>query len=63
MSPAKAEVLEVEGREIRVTNPDKPYFPESGITKLDVVRYHVEVAEASMHGCGDRPVVLHRLHA
>ena len=60
MSPAKAEVLEVDGREIKVTNPDKPYFPERGITKLDVVRYHVEVAEASLHGCGDRPVVLHR---
>jgi DNA ligase D-like protein (predicted polymerase) len=60
MSPTKAEVLEVQGREIRVTNPDKIYFPARGITKLDVVRYHVEVAEASLHGCRDRPVVLHR---
>jgi bifunctional non-homologous end joining protein LigD len=60
MSPTKAEVLEVQGREIRVTNPDKVYFPARGITKLEVVRYHVEVAEASLHGCRDRPVVLHR---
>ena len=60
MSPSKPELLEVDGREIKVTNPEKPYFPELGITKLDVVRYHVEVAEASLHGCGDRPSVLHR---
>jgi bifunctional non-homologous end joining protein LigD len=60
MSPTKAEVLEVQGREIRVTNPDKIYFPSRGITKLDVVRYHVEVVAASLHGCRDRPVVLHR---
>jgi bifunctional non-homologous end joining protein LigD len=60
MSPAKAEVLEVAGREIRVSNPSKPYFPQAGLTKLDVVRYFADVAEVALHGCRDRPVVLHR---
>src|ERR671910_171475 len=60
MSPAKAEVLEVAGREIRVTNPSKPYVPRAGLTKLDVVRYFADVAEVALHGCRDRPVVLHR---
>jgi DNA ligase D-like protein (predicted polymerase) len=60
MSPAKTEVLQVEGREIRVTNPAKVYFPALGLTKLDVVRYFVEVGEAALHGCRDRPSILHR---
>jgi bifunctional non-homologous end joining protein LigD len=60
VSPAKAEVLDVAGHEIRVTNPSKPYFPEAGLSKLEVVRYFVEVAPFALHGCRDRPVVLHR---
>jgi hypothetical protein len=31
-------VLDVGGREVAVSNPSKPYFPEAGVTKLDVVR-------------------------
>src|ERR671936_3082532 len=61
--PTPAETLEVEGREIRVTNPDKVYFPdaESGpITKLELVRYWIEVADAALAGCRDRPTTLHR---
>jgi bifunctional non-homologous end joining protein LigD len=60
VSPTKAEVLEVGGREIRVTNPDKVYFTDLGVTKLDVIRYFAEVAWAALNGCRDRPVVLHR---
>ena len=59
----KAETLDVAGRDIRVTNPDKLYFPDAPdgpITKLDLVRYWVEVADAALIGCRDRPTTLHR---
>jgi len=52
--------LDVGGQEVAVTNPDKVYFPEAGITKLDVVRYYVTVAEAALRGAGGRPNVLVR---
>ncbi|MGH2679904.1 MAG: DNA polymerase domain-containing protein [Actinomycetota bacterium] len=58
-----AETLEVAGRDIRVTNPDKAYFPDAPggpITKMDLVRYWIEVAEAALVGCRDRPTTLHR---
>ena len=53
-------VLEVAGREVTVTNPAKVYFPEAGITKLDVVRYYLSVAEGALRGAGGRPNVLVR---
>jgi DNA ligase D-like protein (predicted polymerase) len=59
----EAETLEVAGRDIRVTNPKKVYFPDAPggpITKLALVRYWVEVAEAALVGCRDRPTTLHR---
>jgi bifunctional non-homologous end joining protein LigD len=55
--------IEVQGREIRVTNPDKVYFPDAEggpITKFDVVEYWAIVAEAALNGCRDRPAILHR---
>jgi bifunctional non-homologous end joining protein LigD len=58
--------IEVQGRQIRVTNPDKVYFPEAEggpITKLEVVEYWAAVAEAALHGCRDRPEILHRFPA
>jgi DNA ligase D-like protein (predicted polymerase) len=57
----KAEVLTVEGREVRVTNPDKPYYSrEARLSKLDVVRYYLAVAPGALRGIRDRPVVLKR---
>jgi bifunctional non-homologous end joining protein LigD len=52
--------LEVGGREVRVTNPGKVFFPGRGYTKLDLVRYYVEVGEAALRGVRDRPMVLKR---
>jgi DNA ligase D-like protein (predicted polymerase) len=57
---AERVVLEVGGREIAVSNPSKVYFPEAGITKLDVVRYYLAVAEGALRGAGGRPNVLVR---
>jgi DNA ligase D-like protein (predicted polymerase) len=53
-------VLEVGGHEVAVSNPSKVYFPEAGITKLDVVRYYLAVAEGALRGAGGRPNVLVR---
>jgi bifunctional non-homologous end joining protein LigD len=56
-----AEVLTVAGREVRVTNPDKPYFSrDAKLTKLDVVRYYLSVADGALAGIRDRPFVLKR---
>ena len=53
-------LLDVGGREVSVSNPDKLYFPEAGITKLEVVRYYLAVAEGALRGAGGRPNVLVR---
>src|SRR5436305_8344149 len=56
-----AEVLVVDGREVRITHPDKPYFSRDvKLTKRDLVRYYVAVAEGALAGIRDRPLVLKR---
>ncbi|WP_433803534.1 non-homologous end-joining DNA ligase [Actinomycetospora sp. CA-084318] len=52
--------LEVGGREVRVSNPDKVYFPEPGITKRQVVEYYVAVAGPLLGVLRDRPTHLKR---
>lgn len=52
--------LEVGGQTVRVTNPDKVYFPETGYTKRDLVEYYVAVGEAALRGVRDRPLILKR---
>ena len=46
--PARKEILEIGGREVAISNPDKVYFPRAGHTKLDVVRYFVAVADGAL---------------
>ena len=53
-------MLEIAGREVVISNPSKVYFPQAGITKLDVVRYYLAVAEGALRGAGGRPNVLVR---
>src|SRR2546422_3838191 len=60
MSAAKDEVLEVAGRAVTISNPDKIFFPKSGHTKLDLVRYYVAVAEGALRGVSARPMALKR---
>jgi DNA ligase D-like protein (predicted polymerase) len=52
--------LTVGERTVRVTNPDRVYFPERGITKLDVVRYFLSVADGIAAALHDRPTMLER---
>jgi DNA ligase D-like protein (predicted polymerase) len=56
-----AEVLTVEGREVRISNPDKPYFSRDvKLSKLEVVQYYLSVAGGAIGGIRDRPIVLKR---
>jgi DNA ligase D-like protein (predicted polymerase) len=54
------EILEVGGHEVRVTHPSKLYYTAAGVTKLDVVRYYLSVADGALRGIKDRPIVLKR---
>jgi DNA ligase D-like protein (predicted polymerase) len=56
-----AEVLVVEGREVRVTHPGKLYFSkQTKVSKLDLVRYYLAVSPGALAGIRDRPIVLKR---
>ncbi len=57
---AGAVELEIDGRTVRISSPDKPYFPQAGLTKLDVVDHHLEVAEQLLPHCLGRPCNLER---
>ncbi|MDQ6769875.1 MAG: DNA polymerase domain-containing protein [Gemmatimonadota bacterium] len=55
------EVLSIDGREVRVSNPDKPYFSRDvKLSKLDVVQYYLAVARGAVAGIRDRPSMLKR---
>ena len=57
----EAEILTIDGREVRITHPEKPYFTRDvKLSKLDVVRYYLSVAEGAITGIRDRPIVLKR---
>src|SRR5256714_14100811 len=56
-----AETLTVDGRAVRITNPEKAYFSRDvRLSKLDVVRYYLSVATGALGGVRDRPIVLKR---
>src|SRR2546421_10457792 len=57
---ARREILEIEGREVTITNPDKVFFPSTGHTKLDLVRYYLAVAPGAIRGVNERPMALKR---
>ncbi|MFF1871526.1 non-homologous end-joining DNA ligase [Kitasatospora herbaricolor] len=57
---AGAVELDVAGRTVRLSNPDKVYFPERGYTKLDVAQYYLAVAEGVLRGLRERPTTLQR---
>src|SRR5215211_7304067 len=58
--PARKELLEVAGREVGISNPEKVFFPASGVTKLDLVRYYLTVADGALRGVQGRPMALKR---
>jgi DNA ligase D-like protein (predicted polymerase) len=57
---SRSVVVEVDGREVAITNPDKVFFPRSGHTKLDLVNYYLAVADGAIRGIYGRPMALKR---
>jgi DNA ligase D-like protein (predicted polymerase) len=57
---SKKTALDVAGREVSVSNPDKVFFPASGHTKLDLINHYLAVADGALRGVHDRPMVLKR---
>jgi bifunctional non-homologous end joining protein LigD len=56
-----ARVVSIEGREVRITNPDKPYFSRDvKLSKLQLVQYYLSVAPGAIGAIRDRPLVLKR---
>jgi DNA ligase D-like protein (predicted polymerase) len=53
-------VIEVAGREVAVSNPDKVFFPRTGHTKMDMIRYYLAVSDGALRGAGGRPMALKR---
>jgi bifunctional non-homologous end joining protein LigD len=60
MPTTKDEIVEVAGRQVTISNPDKVFFPRTGHTKLDLVRYYMAVAEGALRGVYGRPMALKR---
>ncbi len=61
MGPMPAPLhLEVDGQQVPITNPDKVVFPELGLTKMDLMRYYLRVADGALRGVADRPMILKR---
>jgi len=54
------QLLEIAGREVRITSPGKVLFAERGETKLDLVNYYLAVAQPLMRAMGGRPVLMQR---
>jgi len=52
--------LEVEPHTVRISNPDRVYFPELGLTKLDLANYYLSVGDGIVRALRERPCMLHR---
>jgi DNA ligase D-like protein (predicted polymerase) len=57
---SRSQVLEIAGRKVTITNPDKVVFAADGHTKLDLVRYYLAVGDGALRGVAGRPMVLKR---
>jgi len=58
--PTPATTVEANGIEVRVSNPDKIFFPEFGYTKMDLVQYYLSVAEGAVNAARNRPSSMYR---
>jgi DNA ligase D len=63
MAKSSAVELEVGHRTLRISNPDRVYFPARGETKLDLVRYYLSVGDGIVRALRERPCMLHRFPA
>src|SRR6195952_3711825 len=60
MSSVPAIELDVGGRAVRISNPDRVYFPLGGQTKLDLANYYLSVGDGIVRALRERPCMLHR---
>ncbi len=58
--PTEKRTLEISGHEVVVSNPGKLFFPGTGVTKMDLVRYYLAVADGALRGVRERPMALKR---
>lgn len=59
-SSSPAIELPVGDRIVRISNPDRVYFPENGATKLDLVNYYLSVGDGIVRALRERPCMMHR---
>ena len=57
---SEAVEVEVGPRAVRISNPERVYFPETGATKLDLVEYYLSVGDGIVNALRERPCMLHR---
>ncbi len=60
MAKPPATEIEVGGRIVRISNPDRVYFPATGATKLDLVEYYLAVGPGIVNALRERPCMMHR---
>jgi DNA ligase D-like protein (predicted polymerase) len=58
--PTRDQTIEIAGRKVTISNPDKVFFASPGYTKLDLLRYYLAVADGALCGAGGRPMALKR---
>jgi len=56
----RAVELEVDGRTVRISSPDRVYFSARGETKLDLAKYYMSVGDGIVRALRERPCMLHR---
>ncbi len=59
-SKSPAVELDIDDRTVRISNPDRVYFPASGATKLDLAQYYLSVGDGVVRALRERPCMLHR---
>jgi DNA ligase D len=59
---SKSPAVEVDAgnHTVRISNPDRVYFPELGLTKLDLASYYLSVGDGIVRALRERPCMLHR---
>ncbi|HEU4979592.1 MAG TPA: ATP-dependent DNA ligase, partial [Solirubrobacterales bacterium] len=60
MAKGEQMTIEVAGREVRLSNPDKLFFPRPGFTKLDLAEYYIAVEDAAVNQLRERPGTMKR---
>jgi DNA ligase D len=60
VAKSPATEVQVGERTVRISNPGRVYFPETGATKLDLVEYYMGVGPGIVNALRERPCMMHR---